>query len=576
MQIQAYQFIKYDKNTSIEHVEKTFDTGAVICFDFEDGIINPFNMDTSALLKKDAREQFIRLYELIYNYNKNIKVGIRLNYHKSIDFEKDLIKIKGKIFDSIFIPKIEQSKDIHSVLDKLKAYKIEYKNLIPIIESKKGIENFEHIIQSNPKLSKIAFGHCDYNLNIGSYPFFHQDSWEYWKWIKKLISKCRKHGIHVINSPYLNIDNEEFFQSMRHYIAAKKKYFFGQITLSTRQSEICKAIKTTEGNFKDCLENKNNISVDEKYAFALVEEFESNNKLKGLTKSNKRLISLQEYIASKKIINDNRNMNDVCFVGGCFPVQHNIVYEDLFHQKLKRKIEARYKNKLNVNIIRYGRFSTLLDKIRAIENSKKIDLIVLHVRPDPYLRIIKIFYKYINDKGRLKWSLNLPYFNLLNPEKYDVLDLSRIFQVNEQRKSLFHKFLISCNYLLGIMIGNKRYALKSYYMTTNKIIEFCDMNSIKYIILGPNRRNNNRLEPSLCKDLDLYFSNRIDKQYYICGFENDNTQKMNQENGIYATQAYHNLIAEKLNEKIIDKKLLSPTSSIFHREFRSNLKLKSY
>ena len=38
MQIQAYQFIKYNKNTLIEHLEKVNKYGDVICFDFEDGI----------------------------------------------------------------------------------------------------------------------------------------------------------------------------------------------------------------------------------------------------------------------------------------------------------------------------------------------------------------------------------------------------------------------------------------------------------------------------------------------------------------------------------------------------------
>ena len=65
MQIQAYQFIKYNKNTLIEHLEKVHKSGAVICFDFEDGISNPLEMEMSASLKDDARDLFNKLYSQI-------------------------------------------------------------------------------------------------------------------------------------------------------------------------------------------------------------------------------------------------------------------------------------------------------------------------------------------------------------------------------------------------------------------------------------------------------------------------------------------------------------------------------
>ncbi|OQC37682.1 MAG: hypothetical protein BWX63_00901 [Bacteroidetes bacterium ADurb.Bin041] len=106
------------------------------------------------------------------------------------------------------------------------------------------------------------------------------------------------------------------------------------------------------------------------------------------------------------------------------------------------------------------------------------------------------------------------------------------------------------------MIGNKIYALKSYYQTVKGIIDFCNEKSIKYIILGPNRRNNSYLEPSLCKSLGLYIPSKIDKQTYVVGYEKDKTRKMNQENGIHATQDYHDLIAKKLYKTIVDNKLL--------------------
>jgi citrate lyase beta subunit len=562
MQIQAYQFVKYDQRTSIEHIESFFNSGAVICFDFEDGIQNPLDRELSDLMKDEARHQFTRLYSLIQNSFDSARIGIRLNNLHTADFEKDLIKISGKSIDSIFLPKVESPDEIETIIHELRRYKVEYKHLIPIIETKKGLSHLEYILEAKQKPDLIAFGHCDYNLDIGAYPFFHQDSFEYWKWISVFSSKTQSHGIQIINSPYLNTDNDEFFNSMLNHLATLGNQFSGQVTLTSRQSEICNTFKFTKKDFKGQLQHKNKISVDKGFALDLFEEFETNNKSKGLTKSNNRFISLQEYMASKKLINDNRCIHEMCFIGGCFPVQHNIVYEDLFHQKLKRKIENNYKIRLNVNIIRYERLNTVLEKVKTLACSKKLDLIVFHVRPEPYLRLLKLFYRYIDDEGKSKWSLNLPSLNLLNPEKFDMLDSHRIVHsFVKHRNSFFYNLLISCNYLLGKMIGNERYALKCYYATTRKVIDFCEKNDIRYIILGPNHRSNNSLEPSLCNALDSYFSKRIDTPDYISGFEKNNTHTMIRENGIHVTQEYHDLIAERLHNAIADKKILNPTTS---------------
>lgn len=557
MHIQAYHFIKYDKHTSIAHIENACNSDAVVCFDFEDGIMNPLNAEMNSLLKENAREDFIRLYALINNSKQKFKIGVRLNNNNTPDFEKDLIAIQNKTFHSIFIPKIEQCSDINLILEKLSLYNVEYENLIPIIESKKGIENLDSILQSNPDIQKIAFGHCDYNLCLDVFPFFHQDSWEYWKWINVLIPICKKYGVQIINSPYLNTSNAKFFSSMLDYILNKKKHFCGQVTLTTLQSELCRNIKPSNDIFTTLLDNRNQIAADNCIAVDLISEFEVNNKLKGLTKSKNKLISPQEYLAAKHFINDNRQIAEICFMGGCFPVQHNIVYENLFHQKLKRKLEDCFKYKLNINLIRYARFNTILDKIKFINAEKSLRLIVFHVRPEPYLRLVKILYKYIDDKGRLQWSLNLPYFNLLQSEKYDTYDMSRAFPVDiKQKNSTLHKFLISCNYLLGKWLGNERHALNTSLKTALAFIDFCNQNKMNYIILGPNRRSNNNVEPALCRHLDEYISNKIDKKFYVSGFEENRTEHMNQENGIHVTQTYHDVIADKLYAAIINENLL--------------------
>jgi len=546
-QIQAYQFIKYDNNTTIEHLNIINDSGAILCFDFEDCIVNPLDFSKTSYLKDIARKNFSTLYTLIKKSTKEFKIGIRINNVNSIEFEKDLQSIRNMNFEIILLPKVETDIEILYAKSKLNEFEINYKQLIPLIESKQSLVNLSEILSEKLNITKIAFGHCDYNFDINAYPFFHQDSWEFWKWISEFSRKLENKAIQLINSPFLNAENEIFFCAMLDYLKSKKHLFCGQFTLTTRQSTLCKHRILTEISISEFLENKNLVSTNKGFALELINTFEANNIQRGLTKIDNKFISLQEYLSSKNLIKDQKINYEFCFVGGCFPVQHNILYEDLFHQHLKRKVQNNYKCNLNINIIRYERLKDIFTKINELSYSKKIDILVLHIRPEPYLRLVKLLYKYQDSKGRIKYSFNLPFFNHLIPEKYNVLDNSdNSFDVINKDKSIFHQLLITFNYLLGSIIGNKFFALRKYYKITNEVINHCNSKNQCVIILGPNRRNNNQIEPFLCNNLNSYFSKRIKNENYIDGYIYDGATKLNQKNGIHVTHHYHELIAEKL------------------------------
>ena len=56
--MQAYHFIKYNDETNVEHLQKFAETGAVLCFDFEDSIYK-------SELKQHYRNNFKRIIENI-------------------------------------------------------------------------------------------------------------------------------------------------------------------------------------------------------------------------------------------------------------------------------------------------------------------------------------------------------------------------------------------------------------------------------------------------------------------------------------------------------------------------------
>ena len=560
--MKVYQFIKYNQKTNINHIKNYGNDSLIICFDFEDGIRNGLDENLSLKQKENFRKYFIQILE---KFNKNDKIGIRINTKNLAELEKDLKINKNKNIHSIFLPKVESQKELINIIKVIENYKIKYKELIPIIETKTGLDHIEEIVKIT-KIKNIAFGHCDYNLNINVFPFFHHDSREYWKWVNKIVSVTNKEKICFINSPYLSNNNYTFYSSMLEYLRIISNSNFGQITLSNIHTDIClnqsehKKIKFTK-----LLDNRHQLYETADYVKNIVESYEDNNKGLGLSRNNERIISYQEYIVSKKILSENKFKTiNLTFVGGCFPVQHNILYEDIFLVKAKKNIENKLKINLKIDIIRYERFTKLIDKIIKLNKRKNIDILILSVRPEPLLRIIKLYYKYINNKGKLKKSLNIPFLNLINPEKYDYLILGRLYDYSiKNKKSHIHNMLISLNYLMGMLIGNLIYAKNKYIKLINDIEKYCNKHNIEFILLGPNLRNNNKVEPYFCKKLDNEIRKYFPSKKIINGLDTTyKDQKVFNKNGIHVNELYHDMIAERISDILI--KLLSPTKNIVH------------
>lgn len=563
--MKVYQFIKYDQKTEISHIKNYGDDRIIVCFDFEDGIQNSFDLEKTILLKKEHREYFV---DIVNKFENEIKIGVRLNERDSVEFQKDIQKIKNINIYSIFLPKIETANEVIDIISELNYNKIIYKEIIPIIETKLGLQNSKSIVHEC-NIKNIAFGHCDYNLSLNILPFFNQESFEYWKWVYEIISNIETHNICFINSPYLSTNNIGFFSSMVEHLKMISNDNFGQITLTNSQTELCLTHTQPESEFNQLLSNRYELYPTKDYLNSVIYDYEKFNTGKGLSKCKHRIISVQEYIFSKKYKNRNNPIIRLAFVGGCFPVQHNIKHEDTFLYKTKLLVESEFNIELKTDIIRYERFANVLEKIKKIEHCKQFDFLIFSIRPEPFFRLIKFHYKFINNRGKLKYSFNLPLFKVVNPEKYDFLRLGRRFTyIQKSKESIFHNFLVDTNYFIGKLIGNKSFAIRKYIELIKEIQRFSNDNKIELILLGPNLRAKTTQEPKFCKELDKEVRNAFPETNYIDGLlEESDGKTVFQTNGVHVNKLYHELIAEKIYN-VLKNKLRSPMHAITNAVMR--------
>jgi hypothetical protein len=237
-----------------------------------------------------------------------LEVGIRINSAFSDFYSDDILQISKLSSNhshiNIFLLKISYSTDIVKTVKEIVSNKIQNFEIIPIIESIQGMNNLSSILSNNTQyISKVAFGHCDFNYDCNYFPFHHQDSEEYWNWVKNLIDKCGNE-ITFLNSPYLNLNDDDYLVRILSGLK-KATNKSGQITLSLRQSKVCSLFNQQDYELSNKLESRAREEEVHQFALYLINSFEQykiDGKNFAIIPDIKKLISPQEYAKAKEIV----------------------------------------------------------------------------------------------------------------------------------------------------------------------------------------------------------------------------------------------------------------------------------
>ena len=156
-----------------------------------------------------------------------------------INSEDDLNFVTDEKFLGIFLPFTESKSQLENLDQKLTKIEKLKTDVIPIIESKKGIDNLQEICSFNKRISVVSFGSHDLaksiNLKVSD---DEKELLEYRKNIVKHSSKIKK----AIDTSYLNYKNTNgFLQSSK---IAKNLGFGGKACIHPNQIEISNKIFT--------------------------------------------------------------------------------------------------------------------------------------------------------------------------------------------------------------------------------------------------------------------------------------------------------------------------------------------
>jgi citrate lyase beta subunit len=206
----AFQFIPANRIDSIKkYLDKIFRLNAFTVFDLEDAIMDVIYPQNTFFQKADARNKLQQFIVENSNLVKNRRICIRINEIGDGEFMNDLRflnSIKDKLFwEAIILPKVKSQKEIKMYIKILSENEIQYRELIPTIETESGLDSIGDILRKNssPNFKRIIFGHHDYNLQLDTWPFFEQNSKRFWKIVVTLIQTIENAGFQYINTPLL-------------------------------------------------------------------------------------------------------------------------------------------------------------------------------------------------------------------------------------------------------------------------------------------------------------------------------------------------------------------------------------
>ena len=306
--IPIIQYLPLTRPKATERYTKTLNkSNVMVILDLEDSAQNPFDINETDQLKIQARGG-LKSISKNSDFAPTCNTYIRINAINTKYFEDDIQSVITACNNNIgltgiFVPKVESYLSIKEINNKLSKASRRLE-IIPMIETVKGMENLPNILESDKKnnlFSRIHYGHFDYCLDAQIWPFtdpFHNEFWKIVKTVAKLILRYQKTYIHT---PFPFPKNEQLFWASSFYL---KKLFPSQdIWICTLNSELSLSSQPNEISSLDFIvpdiSTKNLINE----AKIICDNFLSGRANKrSFSVSNERFIPPHQYFAAKNYL----------------------------------------------------------------------------------------------------------------------------------------------------------------------------------------------------------------------------------------------------------------------------------
>ncbi len=225
-----YRSILFVPATRPERVPKAAATGAdAVCVDLEDAVA-PSD-------KPAARAAVWEQLEVLRSLG--VPSILRINALTSREGLHDMVALieSPAAPNGLFLPKCDSAEEVRWV-DSLLGDLHPDMEVLPIVESVKGLDNVAAIAGASPRVSAIGFGSADYSAEIGS-----DMGWDALAYARgRIAAGTGRHGVAAIDGVWLDYNDDDGLRGETARVAAMG--FSGKIAIHPRQVPVINEVLT--------------------------------------------------------------------------------------------------------------------------------------------------------------------------------------------------------------------------------------------------------------------------------------------------------------------------------------------
>lgn len=224
--------------------------GAQVVLDLEDGVQDPLHPERTPAVKIAAREC---VREFARTDVPGRPLSIRINPLGTQELARDLVLLhdlaRDVRWERIIVPKVEREGSVREFEGLLDSCGVTWSELVPTVETVAGVHRLDVWIEGlrGTTARIVQFGHFDYNLDAGNWPFLDQRSNGLWDVVATIIRKVEDAGMEYSHSPHAELEDHEGLRRILGRLGKLCRRRFWMTTLTLEQSRACSEGAAEEG-----------------------------------------------------------------------------------------------------------------------------------------------------------------------------------------------------------------------------------------------------------------------------------------------------------------------------------------
>ena len=204
---------------------------------------------------------------------------------------------------------------------------------------------------------------------------------------------------------------------------------------------------------------------------------------------------------------------NIGFVGGCAITQHSVSRQNRFYSVFQKKVTDHKMFRPVFSFASYSHYQYLAESCIEVLSKNKLDLLIVHLRPQPFYILSKLIIKYLDETKGKSFYLNPLLFGKnikLKPEAKLALRFD---------EDLHKPMFMDINILLGNIFKLNSKASARIYEEITKVHFQCQQYNVKLAVLGIPHQPYSKIGSSNSKKLNWFLKDKLQKndiQYFDC------------------------------------------------------------